>query len=121
MAAATAFATCLGVPLSAQAVKLQQEDIPALLSGNTAVGLWDGVPYRQYFNEDGTTIFAQEGTRSARGEWRVQGEEYQSIWPGHAEWESRFVMEYLGDTYRVSGSTPPTPFELRPGQQLIAE
>jgi hypothetical protein len=64
---------------AAQSVKLNEAEITILLSGNTAVGDWEGVPYRQYFDPDGTTIFAQENTRSSRGDWRVEGEEYQSF------------------------------------------
>ena len=108
-------------PVTAQSVKLQEHEITALLSGNTAVGLWEGAPYRQYFGPDGSTIYAQEGARSALGEWRVQDGEYQSLWPGDAEWEGWFVMEYAGDFFWVSKTTPPTPFAVVEGQQLVAE
>jgi hypothetical protein len=30
-------------------------------------------------------------------------------------------MEYAGDWYWVSKTTPPTPFEIVEGQQLVAE
>lgn len=105
----------------AQAVKLTGDEIRSLLTGNTAVGRWDGEKYRSYFGPDGVTIYAQEGARSARGEWRVDDatQEYQSVWPGDAEWEGWFVMEY-GDTYYwVSRVTPPTPFQVLAGQQLV--
>ncbi len=105
----------------AQSVKLNGPEIDVLLSGNTAVGDWDGVPYRQYFVPDGTTIFAQENARSARGNRRVEDEEYQSIWPGDAEWKGWFVMEYAGQWFWVSKSTPPTPFEVLEGEQLVAQ
>ena len=117
---AAAFAL-LATPVTAQSVKLQEHEITALLSGNTAVGVWEGSNYRQYFDPDGTTIYAQEGARSARGEWRVQEGEYQSIWPGDADWEGWFVMEYAGAYYWVSKSTPPTPFRVLEGEQLVAE
>jgi len=105
----------------AQSVKLQAHEIEALLTGNTAVGTWEGAPYRQFFAADGVTIYAQQGTRSARGEWRVEGDEYQSHWPGDAEWEGWFVMEYAGQWFWVSKTTPPTPFEILSGEQLIAQ
>ena len=113
----------LGTPLAAQSVKLQAHEITALLSGNTAVGRWEGVPYRQHFGPDGSTIYAQEGARSALGKWRVDAarDEYQSIWPRDADWEGWYVMEYAGDFYWVSKSTPPTPFKVLEGQQLIAQ
>lgn len=107
----------------AQAVKLTGDEIRALLTGNTAVGRWEGAPYRQYFGADGVTIYAQDGARSARGEWRVDdaAQEYQSIWPNDPAWEGWFVMDYLGEHYWVSKSTPPTPFKVVKGQQLVAE
>ncbi|MGX9354763.1 hypothetical protein ACS3SW_06255 [Roseobacteraceae bacterium S113] len=107
----------------AQSVKLKGKEIRILLSGNTAVGRWAGERYRQYFGADGVTIYAQEGARSTRGQWRVDDEaqEYQSIWPNDAEWEGWFVMEYGGTFYWVSKTTPPTPFEIFEGQQLVAE
>jgi hypothetical protein len=113
----------LATGAAAQSVKLQAHEIAALLNGNTAVGEWDGIGYRQYFNPDRSTIYAAEGTRSALGEWRVDPErdEYQSIWPRDAEWEGWFVMEFAGDFYWVSKTTPPTPFRVIEGEQLIAE
>ena len=103
--------------------KLTAIEIAQLLTGNTAVGVWAGANYRQYFRADGVTIYAQEGARSTRGEWRVDAaaEEYQSIWPGDAGWEGWFVMEYAGAHYWVSAATPPTVFAVLDGQRLVAE
>ena len=111
------------ITAQAQAVKLSGDDIRELLAGNTAIGRWDGTKFRQYFGVDGVTIYAQDGSRPTRGEWRVDDklQEYQSIWPGDAELQGWFVMEF-GDTfYWVSKSTPPTPFQVLDGQQLGAE
>lgn len=105
----------------AQSVKLSGDEIDVLLSGNTAVGVWEGTRYRQYFAPDGTTIFAQPEARSTRGEWRIVDEEYQSIWPGDADWKGWFVMEYAGQWFWVSKTTPPTPFEVLDGEQLVVE
>ncbi len=106
---------------AAQSVKLKANEIEALLSGNTVVGKWDGTTYRQFFDADGTTIFAQDGMRSALGQWRIDPErdEYQSIWPRDAAWEGWYVMEYAGDYFWVSKKTPPTPFAVVEGQQLV--
>ncbi len=119
---ALAFAVLAGTA-DAQSVKLQANEIEVLLSGNTAAGVWDGVPYRQYFSGDGVTVFAQEGTEVLRGEWRVDAEldEYQSIWPSDAGWAGWYVMEFSGDWYWVSKTTPPTPFEVLDGEQLLAK
>lgn len=120
---AVACVAVLASPAMAQSVKLKAHEIEALLSGNTAVGQWNGIPYRQFFDADGSTIYAQEGARSALGQWRVdlENDEYQSIWPRDAEWEGWFVMEYASAFYWVSKSTPPTPFRVEEGQQLVAE
>jgi len=113
----------LAGPVFAQAVKLQPHEIQALLTGNTAVGVWEGANYRQFFGADGRTIYAQRGARSTVGEWRIDVDrsEYQSIWPNDADWEGWFVMEWAGDFYWVSKSTPPTPFQIVQGQQLLFE
>lgn len=118
-----ALACLIAAPAAAQSVKLRGHEIRALLTGNTAVGRWQGQDYRQFFAEDGSTIYAQDGSRSTRGEWRVDDEtqEYQSIWPNDPDWEGWFVMEYGGTFYWVSKTTPPTPFEVLEGQQLTGE
>ena len=113
----------VALPATAQSVKLRGHEIAALLTGNTAEGRWDGIEYRQYFDPDGSTIFARKGARSARGEWRIDEtlDEYQSIWPGDTDWEGWFVMEWEGNWYWVSKATPPTPFRILQGQQLVAQ
>ena len=101
----------------AQSVKMADHEISALLSGNTALGIWQGVQYRQYFAEDGTTIFAQEGTKSALGRWRVDttADEFQSIWARDTIWEGWYIMVYAGAFFWVSKSTPPTLFKVVEG------
>lgn len=113
-------ALMIATPLFAQSVKLTSVEISTLLTGNTAVGVWEGAKYRQFFNEDGSTVYAQEGGQSSLGEWRIDAsrDEYQSIWVGDVEWEGWYVMEYLGTYFWVSKSTPPTPFKMLEGQRL---
>lgn len=108
---------------TAQSVKLTAEQITNLLSGNTAVGKWDGVGYRQYFDGDGITIYVQDGAQSTRGEWRVDAsrDEYQSIWSKDDAWEGWYVMEYVGVYFWVSKATPPTPFRVEQGEHLVEE
>lgn len=120
--AAVAIVALAGIA-QAQAVKLTGDEIRTLLTGNTAFGRWDGVPYRQYCGADGITIYAQRGARSARGEWRVEDaqQEYQSIWPNDADWQGWFVMEFGNTYYWVSRTTPPTPFQVVEGQSLVVE
>ena len=120
---AVAVVGLLASQAAAQSVKLKAHEIAILLTGNTAVGSWEGVPYRQYFATDGSTIVAQKGAKSTLGEWRIDQErdEYQSIWPGDAEWESWLVMEFSGDFFWVSKTTPPTSFKVLEGEHLDAE
>jgi hypothetical protein len=105
----------------AQSVKLEASEIAILLSGNTAVGAWGDTSYRQYFDPDGTTIYVEDGVNSALGEWRVSEDSYQSIWSGDIDWSGWFVMEFSGDFYWVSKTTPPTPFSVVDGQQLATQ
>ena len=105
----------------AQSVKLRGDEIAILLSGNTAVGMWEGHAYRQYYDTDRTTIYAQEGAGSLLGTWRVEGEEYQSIGIIDEDWEGRFDMEYGGQWFWVSKTVPPRPFEVIEGNTLVAE
>jgi hypothetical protein len=113
----------VATPLAAQSVKLKSHEIAALLTGNTAVGVWEGVAYRQYFDAQGSTIYAQAEARSSVGKWRIdtKRDEYQSIWPRDSDWEGWYVMEYASEFFWVSKSTPPTPFKVLDGQQLIAQ
>ncbi len=117
----SALAMTVALPAQAQSVILKAHEIEALLSGNTAIGEWEGANYRQYFASDGSTIYAQENARSTLGEWRLDREkdEYQSIWPRDAEWEGWFVMEFAWTYYWVSKKTPPTPFKVVEGEQLV--
>ncbi len=114
-------ACALAGSAQAQSVKLDGHEITVLLTGNTAVGDWDGISYRQYFDPDGTTTFAQNDARSALGNWRVSDGAYQSIWSGDPDWQGWFIMEYAGDYYWVSKTTPPTPFHVLDGQQLVEQ
>lgn len=109
-------------PAQPVAVQLDAAEVTALLTGNTAVGVWEGTPYRQHFDETGVTLFAQPEARTTRGEWRVDPEtdEYQSIWPGETEWEGWIVMIWMDEYYWLSRTTPPTPFEVVEGEQLVA-
>jgi hypothetical protein len=113
----------IATPLHAQSVKLQAHEIDALLSGNTAAGKWDGTDYRQYFAPEGETIFVRPDAEATFGKWRVDSDrdEFQSIWPSDAQWEGWYVMEYAGAYYWVSKATPPTPFRVLEGEQLVAQ
>ena len=91
-----------------------------LLAGNTAIGLWNGAEYRQYFAKDGATIYAQKGSRSALGKWRVDPNtnQYQSWWKTSG-WEDWGVGVLEGVYFWVGTDQAPQSFEILLGQQLI--
>ena len=98
-------------------------EIQNLLAGNTAVGAWDGRSYRQYFAEDGSTIYAQQGSRSSLGKWRVNIDKnlYESWWE-NAHWSGYGVSKEGEQHYwlTLSGTLPPQAFNVLPGNQLEA-
>ena len=100
--------------------RLSSEEISKLLTGNTAIGSWDGTKYRQYFSDTGTTIYAQEGTRSSTGKWRVNESEntYESWWE-RGGWSGYPVGRDGDKLYGISSSLPPQLFEMVPGEQLV--
>ena len=117
------FSALIALPVAAQSVKLRAHEIDALISGNTIAGQKDGVNYRQFFAQDGYTIFAAEGAKIARGEWRIDNDhnEFQSIWPGDQEWEGAFVIENGGEFFWVSDANPPIVFDVFEGERLVPE
>lgn len=97
--------------------------IKKLLSGNTAIGRWIDHDYRQYFDKDGSTIYAQEKQRSSLGRWRVNRltNHYESWWE-QVGWGSGYsVVLKDGVYYWVSsvGSAEPHAFEVVQGSQLL--
>ena len=102
---------------------LTADEIKALLSGNTAVGRWVDHNYRQYFGADGTTIYAQENTRSSTGRWRVNRKRnhYESWWQ-QSDWGAGFSIELRDGVYywvSSTGTTAPQSFRVVAVQQLV--
>ncbi len=102
---------------------LSAAEIIELLSGNTAVGTWIDHEYRQYFNEDGQTIYAQQGQRSSLGRWRVNRERnhYESWWE-RSDWGAGFSITVKDGVYywvSSTGTTEPQAFDLLKGSQLL--
>jgi hypothetical protein len=61
--------------------KMTPEEFQKILSGNTMIGEWDSSSYRQYFSENGTTIYLSNGSQS-EGTWRIADDgKYCSVWP----------------------------------------
>jgi hypothetical protein len=77
-------------------VTLNQEEFTTLLTGNTLVGEWAGVPYRQFFAEDGRTLYLSGGSKS-KGTWRItETGDYCSVWPP-SQSEDCYKVTKLGD------------------------
>ena len=114
------FLACL---IAANTVTAQEpitgEELRQRLSGNTAIGQWFDDTYRQWFAEDGTTIYAPKGKRSSRGQWRVStdGQNYQSQW-GNGTWETYGVIEDNGQLFWTTSEGDRNKFELVEGQKL---
>ncbi|MEO1494972.1 MAG: hypothetical protein AAFV19_22740 [Pseudomonadota bacterium] len=108
---------CVTGYAAAESVDLTPAEIQTLLTGNTAVGTWQGQPYRQYFREDGDTIYAPKGQRSTLGKWRI-GATFETWWESDG-WTSWGVAR---DGHRLTwtgnGITPQA-FEMVPGPQLL--
>ncbi|MGI3209654.1 hypothetical protein ACROSR_00905 [Roseovarius tibetensis] len=73
------------VPLfigSAGAQHISASEIEDVLTGNTIDGVWSGSHYRQYYAEDGTTIYVPDEGQRREGRWRVNPEDgtYESWW-----------------------------------------
>jgi hypothetical protein len=65
----------------AQEETMTPEEFQNILSGNTMIGEWAGTPYRQYFSENGSTVYLSNGSQS-EGTWRITDEgKYCSVWP----------------------------------------
>ncbi len=77
-------------------VTMTQEEFTALLTGNTIVGEWAGVPYRQFFAADGSTIYLS-GSSKTEGTWRINDTgEYCSVWPPSSD-ETCYKVTKHGD------------------------
>ncbi len=66
----------------AQEQKLTAGQITEVLTGNTAVGVIGGKPYRQFFDADGRTWYVPDGEPADLGKWRSDpaSNQYCSWW-----------------------------------------
>lgn len=99
--------------------RLGPEEIAALLSGNTAIGTWDRRLYRQYFAEDGRTLYKPNARPVEEGKWRVNPDTgaYESWWE-QTGWTA-YEIGIVGYGYVWIDSEGKThPFEMRDGNRL---
>ena len=106
-------------PASGETVELSAAEIEALLSGNTIAGTWSGTPYRQYYAEDGTTLYVPEDGRADDGRWRTNPEtdEYESWWRSTGWTPYALVQTGEGEHAWVNGDRL-EPFRVLPGKQI---
>ena len=48
-----------------------QDELEELLIGNTITGVWDSHHYRQYFDNNGDTVYVEKGRPPTTGKWRI--------------------------------------------------
>ncbi|MEM0945646.1 MAG: hypothetical protein AAGI70_17050 [Pseudomonadota bacterium] len=109
----------MAAPARAEPDVLTAPEIEALLSGNTAVGDWSGTPYRQFFDENGTTIYVPQGGREDWGRWRTNAEtgQYESFWE-RSGWSGYGVAGGDGQYFWVQSDGTRQPFEMVEGRAL---
>ena len=113
----------IAVFLSSVAVAQEQvnaKEIRALLSGNSIIGSWFGEEYKQYFAENGATIYSPKNAQSSPGEWRVNEAEntYESIWL-RGQWTGYRIVRDDGNYFWLDHRNVPQPFSVVKGRQII--
>ena len=93
-------------------------EIDAALLGNTIDGTWAGSKYKQYYGENGFTMYVAEGSKPSPGKWRVNADTnaYESWWESTG-W-TPYKMARDGETYYWIGETEKHPFVILKGKQV---
>ncbi|MDX1575385.1 MAG: hypothetical protein R3285_04275 [Kiloniellales bacterium] len=108
-------------PLGAQDRKLSAAEIEQRLVGNTIEGLWDGRPYKQFFDASGNTLYVEDGRQPSMGRWKADTEKdaYCSWWEVSG-WSCYEVLDGGPDTiiWVSPGSGKEFPAKVLPGDQL---
>ena len=93
-------------------------EIKTALSGNTIDGTWAGSKYKQYYGENGFTMYLAEGSKPSPGKWRVNADtdDYESWWESTG-W-TPYKMTRDGETYYWIGETEKHPFVILEGKQV---
>lgn len=74
------------VSANAEPVKMDGPAIESALAGKSVAGNQDGREWRQDFRSDGATIY-YEGNQPSPGRWKVDGDQYCSLWPPSETWD----------------------------------
>ena len=106
-------------PASATPVRLKTAEIVAALSGNSVIGTWGSVEFRQYFDPAGSTIYRPKTGDQASGVWQARDDLYCSTWPPTGT-QSCYTIERDGDTlvWQATDGGKPHPSTLVKGKAL---
>jgi hypothetical protein len=102
--------------------RLSSGEIAATIKGNTILGEYEGDPYAQYFNPDGTTIFQLKDGRAIEADWYVDAatERYCSYhWMRGAKCYEVFADGDGRLFWLEEGTTRREPTTLVAGQKLF--
>lgn len=116
MASTMVLALGIGFSFAAE-VELTAAEIETALAGNTIDGDWGG-KYKQYFRDDGFTMYAPEGGSMDEGKWRVNAENntYDSWWASTG-W-TPYKVSRDGDTFYWHDKSGKYPFTVAEGKQI---
>lgn len=94
------FIAASGLARAEEPVALSGAEIQTLLTGNTIDGTWNGRAYRQFFNENGTTLYIESGAPVSQGRWKADLEKnlYCSEWGQSGAWSCYEILSQ-GDAY----------------------
>ncbi|MEM7746105.1 MAG: hypothetical protein AAF409_20615 [Pseudomonadota bacterium] len=118
VAVSIALVLCVSAAL-ADPVKLTASEVTGLLSGNTAVGQWDGTPYRQIFETSGRTVYAEKNAPHSQGRWRTNAGtgSYESWWQ-NSGWSAYEVWRDGDVHFWRGGGQDRAEFSVEPGLRL---
>ncbi len=110
----------ISVPVYAsEEVRLVGSEIRETLMDKTAISTDPDWPYRQYFQSDFTTIYAETGKRSSLGKWKTGNDLYCSLWAA-ADWECYQLWKTgKGIVWIAELNAVRYPARLVDGQQLL--
>ena len=93
LAALTWFGAILAAhPAQAAEQKLNGAQIVAVLSDAVVVGAEEGATTEQIFQKSGLTLYTENGAQS-QGNWKVEGDQYCSVWPPSEYWACYDVLQ----------------------------
>ncbi len=75
----------LASPVHAAETQLKGPEIFLVLNDKILTTVQNGEPANQIFQKSGTTFYNAGGSQS-QGSWKVEGDQYCSVWPPNPNW-----------------------------------